>query len=80
MKMRSAGSTEQWNDTRVTVGVTHEVEIKGDRSWIKFEASSTLGEGETKEELRDRVIGYVDESVMKTVEQAVNTVNGIVGK
>lgn len=58
----------------IHTGITHEVYIEGDKSWIKFEATTVVGEDETGDEATLRVIQYVNESVIEAVKTAVKTV------
>lgn len=59
---------------KLTVGLTHQIQIKGDNSWIKYEAIITVRDGETDEQAKQRVIGHVNSAVIDTVDQVVETV------
>ena len=59
---------------QITVGVTHQVEIGRDKSWVKYEAITKLRPGEVAEDARTRAIGHVNESVMEAVQQTVESV------
>lgn len=57
----------------IEVGVSADVKINGDGTWITFKAKSKVGKGESGTEAHERVLSYVQESfettVMKVVEQ-----------
>jgi hypothetical protein len=59
---------------QITVGMTHEIKVGRDSSWVKYEAITKLRPGESAEDARSRAIGHVNESVMRAVAQAVETV------
>ena len=59
---------------RITVGVTHQIEIGRDKSWVKYEAATKVRPGESAEDARTRAIGHVNVSVMEVVAQTVETV------
>lgn len=58
---------------QIEVGVSADVKIDGDGTWITFKAKSAVGAGESGAEAHERVLSYVQESfemtVMKVVEQ-----------
>lgn len=59
---------------KLTVGITHQIQIKGDNSWIKFEAVITVREGETSDQANKRAIAHVNDAVIDAVDQVVETV------
>lgn len=59
---------------KLSVSITHQIQIKGDNSWIKYEAIVTVREGETDDDAKNRVIGHVNTAVIDTVDQVVETV------
>lgn len=59
---------------QITVGVTHEISINRDKSWVRYEAVTKVRPGETAEDARTRAIGHVNVSVMEAVKQTVETV------
>jgi len=59
---------------QITVGVTHQIEIGRDKSWVKYEAITKIRPGEAAEDARTRAIGHVNVSVMEVVHQTVETV------
>jgi hypothetical protein len=70
---RGTEAYELWAGDQITVGVTHQVEIGRDKSWVKYEAITKVRPGEEAQDARTRAVGHVNESVMvavaKTVEQ-----------
>jgi hypothetical protein len=67
-------SYELFEGDQITVGVTHEISVARDRSWIKYEAVTKLRPGEKAEDARTRAIGHVNVSVMEAVAKTVETV------
>jgi len=65
---------ELFNGDEITVGVTHQIEIGRDKSWVKYEAKTKLRLGESAVDARTRAIGHVNQSVMEVVNQTVETV------
>jgi ribosomal protein L13 len=58
----------------VEVAVTHEIVISGEKSWIKYGVSTKVQPGETAEMARERAAEGVNEGVMTTVRETVETV------
>lgn len=71
---QGTGSYELFDGDQITVGMTHEIKVGYDKSWVKYEAITKLRPGEKAEDARTRAIGHVNESVMRAVAQAVETV------
>jgi hypothetical protein len=65
---------ELFEGDQITVGTTHEIKVGYDKSWVKYEAVTKIRPGERSEDARTRAIGHVNESVMRAVAQAVETV------
>jgi hypothetical protein len=62
---------------RITVGITHEVLIDGERSWIKCEYSSDADPDETREDARKRLSDELQVGVMRLIAETVETVRGV---
>jgi hypothetical protein len=58
----------------ITVGVTHQIEVGRDKSWVKYEATTRLQPGEAASDARTRAVGHVNESVGVAVHQTVESV------
>ena len=71
---QGTGSYELFEGDQITVGMTHEIKVGYDKSWVKYEAITKLRPGEGAQDARTRAIGHVNESVMRAVAQAVETV------
>jgi len=71
---KGTGAYELYTGDQITVGVTHEISVGRDKSWVKYEAVTKLRPGETTEDARTRTIGHVNESVMVHVAKTVETV------
>jgi hypothetical protein len=55
-------------------GITHEIRVGRDKSWVRYEAVTKIRPGEESDDARTRAIGHVNESVMEAVAQVVETV------
>lgn len=58
----------------VECGVTHEVVIDGEKSWVRYAVNSQVRDGETVEEARERVSREVNTGVLDVIRQTVETV------
>lgn len=68
------GSYELWEGDQILVGITHQIEIGRDKSWVKYEATTKVRPHEAAEDARTRAIGHVNKSVMEAVAQTVDAV------
>jgi hypothetical protein len=59
---------------QIEVGVSADVKIDGDGTWITFKAKSQVGAGETGAEAHERVLSYVQECFEMTVNSVVTQV------
>jgi len=73
-KVVSTGHYELYEGDTITVGMTHEIKVGYDKSWVKYEATTKVRPNELAEDTRTRAIGHVNESVMRAVAQSVETV------
>jgi hypothetical protein len=55
---------------KLTVAITHEVKINSDNAWIRYEATTTIEDGETVEQAKQRIGGHVTQAVIDVAEQA----------
>ena len=53
---------------------THEISVDGEKSWIKFGATTTVQESETTQEAYLRLEKVVDQGSLKKVEASVKAV------
>lgn len=64
--------------TRIEIGITHEVKINGDKSWIKLSISNDYEITDYEHDL-DMFVSDLSEKVnvqlIKVIEQTVETVN-----
>lgn len=60
----------------ITVGVTHEVLIDGERSWIKYEITTRVDEMAGLESTRAYASKMLQEGVMQLIAETVETVRG----
>jgi RNAse (barnase) inhibitor barstar len=65
--------------TRLEIGITHEVKINGDKSWIKLSISDEFEFGDKFDRDLDAAVSALSEKVnqqlIKVIEQTVETVN-----
>ena len=59
---------------QIEVGVSADVKIDGDNTWITFKAKSFVGEGETGAQAHERTLNYVQESFEITVSKVVEQI------
>lgn len=59
---------------QIHVGVTHEILISGERSWIKYEISTKVQPDEDEEDARNRASELVNKGVMRIITETVETV------
>lgn len=67
-------SYQLFEGDQITVGVTHQIEVGRDKSWVKYEAITRLRPDETAEDARTRAVGHVNQSVMTAVQQTVEQI------
>jgi len=72
--MRGTGAYELWEGDTILVGMTHEVSVGRDKSWIKYEATTKVRPGETAADARTRTIGHVNRSVRDAIDAAVEMI------
>lgn len=65
--------------TRIEIGITHEVKINGDKSWVKLSISDEFDfTDKLKRDLDDAVSALsekVNQQLIKVIEHTVETVN-----
>jgi hypothetical protein len=59
---------------RIEIGITHEVVIKGDKSWIRLAITEDLPEGVDIEGAVDDLAEVVNAKLINVIEQTVETV------
>ena len=59
---------------RIDVGVTHEIYINGDKSWVRFAMSEDIDDDSDVDSSVDRLNGYVNSKIMSIIESTVKTV------
>jgi hypothetical protein len=72
--VKGTGSYVLYEGDTILCGMTHEIKVGYDKSWIKYECTTKVRPGEAAEDARTRAVGHVNESVMRAVAQAVETV------
>lgn len=61
----------------IEVSVTHEIQIDGDKSWVKYGVSTKVQPGETAEKARERASEGVNRGVLRTLEETVVAVREV---
>lgn len=54
---------------RLTIGVTHTIEIDREKSWIKTEVNAVIRDGETAQEAYDRIGAVVADQIVAEIER-----------
>ncbi len=68
VKKRSAELLREGD--KITVAITHEVKINRDNAWIRYEATSSVGEDEGTDEAKLRIIDHVSNAVIDATYKA----------
>jgi hypothetical protein len=66
--MKGTGAYELYEGDTILVGITHEVNVGRDKSWVKYEATTKVRPEETAQDARTRAVGHVNRSVEEAVE------------
>lgn len=69
--MRGTGSYELNEGDTILVGVTHEISVGRDKSWVKYEATTKVRPTEVADDARARAVRHVKESVDYTVAAVI---------
>lgn len=56
---------------RIEVGVTHELKINGDSTWVSYKVTSKVGDSEIAEAASRRVMTFVSHEVEELVKRTV---------
>ena len=72
--MTGVENYQLYEGDQITAGVTHEVTIGREKSWVKYEAITRVRPDETSEDAKARAIGHVNVSVMYAVQATVDAV------
>lgn len=62
---------------KILIGVTHEIQIRGDKSWVRGEGTIAVQAGETTEHAKKRAIGFVTDLTMEAVAETVARVESL---
>ncbi len=61
----------------IDIGVSHEIKIDDEASWIRFGARADVAEGEDLDDAVSQLSELVNTKVIDVVQKAVETVRGI---
>jgi hypothetical protein len=64
---------------RITCGITHEIMIAGEKSWVKYEVNSAVRAEEAVHEATTRVIRHVNATALEAVRETVDAVRKATG-
>lgn len=56
---------------RIEVGVSHELKINGDATWVNMKVTSKVGDSETAEAASHRVMSFLSQQVEELVKRTV---------
>ena len=59
---------------RIDFAVTHELDVDGDKSWVKYGVSSQVGDGENAVEATARIVNFVNGAVLSAATEVANTI------
>lgn len=60
------------------IGVTHEIMIDGEKSWVRYGVTYSVEPGENEETARERASQHVNDGVLDVVRETVETVRKMV--
>jgi len=58
----------------VELGMSHELKIDGDGTWVSYKVATKVGPGETSDEAFQRALSHVTEKMRLAVDAAVRNV------
>jgi hypothetical protein len=56
---------------RIEIGVSHELKINGDGSWVSYKVTTKVGDGETAEAAHQRALEFLSRQVEELVKRTV---------
>jgi hypothetical protein len=59
---------------RVEYGVTHEIDVDGEKAWVKYGVNVNIADGESMTEVNDRVVAFVNQTVVNAATQVANQI------
>lgn len=59
---------------RIEFGVTHELDVDGDKSWVRYGVTSQVHEGEDAFEATRRVVSFVNAAVLSAATEVAKQV------
>ena len=59
---------------QIEFGVTHELDVDGDKSWVKYGVTSQVHEGEDAFEATKRVVSFVNAAVLSAATEVANQI------
>jgi hypothetical protein len=62
------------NGDRVEYAVTHEINVDGDKAWVKYGVNVGVMDGESPEQTNDRVVDFVNGVVLNAATEVANQI------
>ena len=59
---------------RIDFAVTHELDVDGEKSWVKYGVSSQVGDGENAIEATTRIVNFVNGAVLSAATEVANQI------
>jgi hypothetical protein len=59
---------------RIEMGVSHELKINGDGTWVNYKVTTKVGDGETAEAAHQRALEFLSQQVEELVKRTVEDV------
>jgi hypothetical protein len=59
---------------RVEYAVTHEIEVDGEKAWVKFGVNASVLDQESAEAASARVVRFVNAAVMQSATEVANQI------
>jgi hypothetical protein len=59
---------------RVEYGVTHEIDVDGEKAWVRYGVNSSVAEGESADQATARLVGFVNAVVMQSATEVAQQI------
>lgn len=62
------------NGDRIEYSVTHELDVDGDKAWVRYGVSTSLGSDESVADANHRVVSFVNGTVLQAATQVASQI------
>lgn len=62
------------NGDRIEYAVTHELDVDGEKAWVKYGVNASIGANESADEATDRVVTFVNGTVIEAATRVANQI------